>query len=84
MSYKRARERNRRLYKLYQSTKHCCGIGAWYNEKKARYIKCSCHDKEFKTKCRRITRKRIKRIHPDNIPQQASYRKMFDYWWIVC
>lgn len=40
MGYRRAKERNRRLKKLYDETKNGYGAGAYYNEKKKRYIKC--------------------------------------------
>lgn len=83
MSYQRARERNRRLRKLYDATKNGYGNGAWYDEEKSRYIRYSCHDKDLKDLCRRTTRRRLKRLDPDAMPQRGSYKKVFDYWWIL-
>lgn len=81
MSYKRARERNRRLRKLYDATKHGYGAGAWFDTDKGRYIKYSCHDKRLKTQCRRATRRRLKNRHFDENLQRGAHKKVFDYWW---
>lgn len=48
MSYHRSQERNRRLKKLYNETKNSYGAGAWYDEKKGRYIKYSCGGRKYK------------------------------------
>jgi hypothetical protein len=80
MSYKAARERNRRLKKLGKKTENSYGAGAWYNEKKGRYIKYSCHRKSLKEQCRRTTRRRMKNMD-DLIARGGYYKKIFDYWW---
>ena len=81
MSYQRARERNRRLRKLYDATKNGYGAGAWYDESKGRYIRYSCHDKDLKAQCRKATRRRLKCRHQDEKLQRGTYKKVFDYWW---
>ena len=81
MSYQRARERNRRLKKLYDKTKNGYGAGAWYDEKKERYIRYFCHDKDLKKQCRRTTRRRLKQRHCGERLNRGAYKKVFDYWW---
>ena len=81
MSYKRARERNRRLKKLYDKTKNSYGAGAWYDEEKERYIRYFCHDKDLKKTCRRTTRRRLKQQHLGANLNRGAYKKVFDYWW---
>ena len=83
MSYKRARERNRRLRKVYDATKNGYGAGVWYDETKERYIRYTCHDKYLKTKCRRATRRRLKNRHFDENLARGDYKKVFDYWWTL-
>lgn len=39
MGYKQSKERNRRLKKLYESTKQSCGAGVYFDNDKKRYIK---------------------------------------------
>ena len=81
MSHKRKKEDNRRLHKLYDKTKYAYGAGAWYDEKKDRFIKYSCHDKWTRTHCRRITRRKLNRTFDQY--QYNSYRKIYDYWWNI-
>ena len=80
MSHKAARERNRRLKKLNKETEHSYGAGAWFNEKKGRYIRYSCHNKALKKQCRRATRRRMKNMK-DTAPRGGFYKRVFDYWW---
>lgn len=79
MSHKRKLEDKRRIKKLYEKTKCAYGAGAWFDERKGRYIKYSCHNKWLKTHCRRMVRRRMKNI---GMAQKGNgYRKLFDYWW---
>ncbi len=82
MSYQRAQERNRRLRKLYDATKNGYGAGAGYDEKRSRYYRYSCHDKDLKALCRRTTRRRLKRMEYETLPRGA-HKKVFDYWWVL-
>lgn len=80
MSYKRARERNRRLRKLYEETKNSYGAGAGI--KGTRLYRYSCHDKDLKKICRRSVRRRIKQINTEtSLREKGGYKKLFDYWW---
>lgn len=81
MSHRRKKEDNRRLRKLYDKTKNAYGAGAWYDEKKDRFIKYSCHNKWTRTHCRRITRRKLNKCFDQY--QYNDYRKIYDYWWEV-
>lgn len=80
MGYRRAKERNRRLKKLYNETKNGFGVGAYYNEKKKRYIKYSpSNTPGYAKSLRRISNRRVRK---GDIPLKgSSYKKMYDYWW---
>lgn len=80
MGYRRAKERNRRLKKLYDETKNGYGAGAYYNEKKKRYIKCPSSNTPGYTKSlRKISNRRVRK---SDIPLKGcSYKKLYDYWW---
>lgn len=80
MSYSRSRETRRRLKRLYDETKHTYGAGAYYDDDKNRYVRYSCNDKNAKIICKRITRRRMAKL--DNTTR-GSYRKLYDYWWII-
>lgn len=79
MSYRRSRERNRRLKKLYEETKHSYGAGAWYDEDKNRFIKYSCGGKKYKKYLKKLSSKKARRYKGDM--QNCEYKKTFDYWW---
>lgn len=80
MSYQRSRENKRRLRKLYEETKYSYGAGAYYCDKKHRYVKYSCHCKSIKLVCRRTTRRRM--VNQDSL-SRGGYRKLYDYWWTI-
>lgn len=77
MSYKRSRDRNRRLSKLYNKTKYKY-FGAYYDEDKNRYIKCErtslskWHKKQSNRRLRRN-----KNLNYKN----GQYKKIYDFWW---
>ena len=79
--YFRSKERDRRLKKLYDATKSGYGAGAWYNEEKKRYIRCSNSNTTGYTKwLRRLSNRRIRRMK-DVTLNNGQYKKVFDYWW---
>jgi len=80
MSHKRKKEDNRRLKKLYDETKNWYGAGAYYNEKKNRYIKYSCHNTWLKSHCQKMIRRKLKNDFSTGI-SKGGYKKFFDYWW---
>lgn len=79
MSYRRSRERNRRLKKLYDETKYSCYAGAWYNERKKRYIKYSAGSKEIKKYLKKLSSRKARRYKGEM--QNCDYKRTFDYWW---
>ena len=82
MSHRRKSEDKRRLKRLYEKTKNSYGAGAWYSDKKNRFIRYSCHNAWLKRYCSKITRTRMKNIL-ENSNSKAEYKKIFDYWWIL-
>ena len=81
MSYHRKQEEKRRLKKTYNQTKHAYGCGVYYDERKNRFIRHSCHNKWTKTHCRRMTRRRLNRQF--NCYSGCLYKKFYDYWWKI-
>lgn len=80
MSYHRAKERNRRLKKLYNETKNTYRAGAYYNEDKKRYIKYRPSNTPGHAKyLRKMSNRRVRRNVA--IPKGSTYKKLFDYWW---
>lgn len=78
MSYKRKQKEKQKLEKLYKNTKNSYGAGAWYDERKGRYIRYSCHNEWLKTHSRRITRRKMK--NETGRYSNCSYKKFYDYW----
>lgn len=85
MLHNSARERKRRLKKLYSETEHRYGCGVWYDSEKKRYIRYSLNNKWAKLHCRRCTRRRMNRIIIDNVPygKGNTYKKYYDYQWTI-
>lgn len=84
MGYHGSKERNRRLKKTYDETKHYYGSGVYYDDKKKRYIRYYPSSKTGYTKyLRRISNKRVRRMDYDDVLKYGQYRKMFDYWWTL-
>lgn len=87
MSYRRCKERDKRLKKLFKKTEHSYGAGVWYNEDKNRYIRYSCHNKWLKHHCRKTIRTRMKQEQRESDSIQLiggknnTYKKYYDYWW---
>ena len=81
MSHKRSTEDKRRLKRLYDETKNSYGAGAYFNERKNRYIRYSCHNEWFKTYSRKIVRRKLK--NNEDLIHGNSYKKIFDYWWTI-
>ena len=83
MSYKRKREDNRRLKRLYEKTNNASsGAGAWYSHKKKRYIKSVPSTTSGYTKfLRRISNKKYRKHN--EIHNFSTYKKLFDYWWTL-
>ena len=82
MGYKRNKQEHRRLKKLYEKTKHSYGAGAWYDDDKERYIRYSPSNTPGYTKYLRLMSNRKVR-HSKELLNYGSYKKAYDYWWIL-
>lgn len=81
MLYKSSQERAKRLKKLELETKNNSYAGAYYNKRKNRLEKYSCHSKWLKSRSRKETRRRTK-LAGENIATKGNeHKKRFDYWW---
>jgi hypothetical protein len=82
MGYKQARNRRRRLERLYVQTKYSCGSGAWYDEDKDRYVKFTASSTPGYAKLlRHYSNKKVRRAK--DIGAHADYRKCYDYRWVL-
>lgn len=80
MSYRRSKERDRRLKKLYWQTRTNGDRGAYYDIQKGRYIRFSCSDSPSLAKSLRRQSSKKARTTRD-YANHAGYRRVFDYWW---
>ena len=81
MSYRRSKERNKRLKRLYEQTKHSYGSGAWYDDRKDRYIRYYPTNRTGYTKyLRRLSNRRVRRMKEFAL-NGSQYKKIYDYWW---
>lgn len=80
MAYARSKEDQRRIRKLYNETRNRWTAGAWYDERKHRYVRFySCRTPGYTKWLRRQSNKRLRRS--PNIYKGKQYKKLFDYWW---
>ena len=79
MNYHSNRERNRKLKKLYEETKHSYGSGAWFDEDKGRYIKYTCGGRKYKKYLKKLSSKKARKYKGEM--QNCDYKRTFDYWW---
>lgn len=80
MSHKRKREDNRRLKKLYEDTKNSYGAGAYYDDRKKRYVRVYVRRSHTKKDYKRYSNKRL-RQNRSVVLRGNKYRRVFDYWW---
>ena len=80
MSYRRSAERNRRLKQLYDKSWRHYPPGAWFDERKGRYVRCyrPPHSKRLKNQCNR----RVRRAKAEDV-QNGRYKKVSDFWWTL-
>lgn len=82
MGYNRSIDDKRRLIKLYNKTKYSFGSGAYYNEKKKRFVRIYPSNTSGFTKyLRRISNRRVRRSK--ELLNRCQYRKVYDYWWTL-
>lgn len=80
MSYRRKQEDKRRIAKLHDATKHCYGSGAWYSERKGRFVQfwLSRHSPSvrfYKTCGNKAVRK------SEDLLQNGKYRRIYELKW---
>lgn len=84
MSHRRKVKDNQKLKKLYDElhgTKYAYKNGAYFDERKNRIVKYTCHNEWFKTHSRRIVRRKLN--NSDVLLNGNEYKKMYDYWWTI-
>lgn len=79
MSYRRKLETNKRLKKLYYSTRNKVSGGVYYDREKGRYIRYYLYKKgNLKRTCKRLSNKRVRKS--SYIKNGARYKRVYDYW----
>lgn len=83
MSYRRSCQEKLKLKRLYNETKNGYRSGAFYNERKQRIVRFNATNTPgYRKYLRRLSNKRLR--HYKNLPlNHSSYKKLFDYWWIL-
>jgi hypothetical protein len=82
MAYKQARNRRKRLIKTYEETKHGYGSGVWYDEDRGFYYKYTASNTPgYAKQLRRIGNKKVRKAA--DIGMHGSYRKTYDYKWVL-
>lgn len=82
MAYKQAKARHKRLLKTYEATKHSYGSGVWYNETKGFYHKYTASNTPGYTKTlKRLSNKKVRQSK--DIGNHNSYRRKYDYYWVL-
>lgn len=79
MSYSKSEKNKKKLKKLAQETYNTCPTGAFYSEKKKRYVRYYRGNNWLKVHCRRMTRRKLK--NTTVIYDKSQYKKLYDYWW---
>ena len=80
MSHKRKTEEKRRLRRLYDETKNSYGAGAYFDERKNRYVRYSVSGRGGRAKyLRMVGNRKVRRAKKTS--DHGGYRKVFDYWW---
>lgn len=82
MSYLRNRETQRRLKKLDEGPGKSYFCGVYFDETSGRYKRYYLNDREFK----KVAHKKVRRLfnkYLDNTSSKSTYKKIFDYWWII-
>lgn len=82
MAYKQAQNRKKRLMRTYNQTKHSTRGGVWFDEDTGRYIKYAASNTPGYSKTlRRVSNRKLR--HSDITYRNSTYKKVYDYWWIL-
>lgn len=76
MSFFRKKEEKRRLRNLYYETKGRYGPGAFWSDRKERFMRWYGNGKELRTIANRKVRRRKNELY-----NKGLYKKIYDYWW---
>ena len=80
MSYRRVAEDRRRLIRLAGETESRWGCGAYFCDRKGRYIRYYRSNANGASQYhRRQSNRRVRR--KGDIYQRGQYRRVYDYWW---
>lgn len=82
MAYKQAKARHEKLVKTYNETRHSYGSGVGFDESRNFYYKYTASNTPGYTKeLKRISNKKVRRA--TDIGSHNSYRRKYDYYWIL-
>ena len=82
MAYEQARNRHKKLVKTFEATKNNCGSGVWYDEDRGFYKKYTASNTPGYAKLlRRMSNKKVRQS--DEVGNHGSYRKSYDYKWVL-
>lgn len=81
MSHRRKAMERRKLKKLHDETWNSVFAGAYWNDRKQRYVRFyTCRTPGYTKYLRRLSNRRVR--HSLDVPMRGSgYRKHYDYWW---
>lgn len=81
-SHFRKIEDNRRLKKLCEETRGRQKAGAWFNDRKGRYIQYSHSDNSDSMKlCKRWSNRKVRRAK--EALSRGLYKRLLDMWWML-
>ena len=79
MSYRRSRNEQRKLKKVYEETKNRYGPGVWYDSAKKRYKRITFSKSGYTKFLRRMANKKVRKRK--ECCNGAQYKREFDYKW---
>ena len=80
MSYQRSVDEKRRLRKLYYTTKHAFGSGAYYCDRKGRIVRYYASRANGAGQfLRKVSNKKVRQRM--EALRGSQYRRVYDYWW---
>lgn len=86
MSWKRSKERKKKLIKLYNKTKHKYGKGVWYDEDTDRYYKYSCNNGKKSNRVvyyKNCSNRLIRRRKLSDSVSRTTLKKEYDVKWKI-
>ena len=78
MGYFGCKERNKRLKRIYNNTKHSYASGVWFDDDKNRFIRYYRGKRSKYLK--KLSNRKFRHMKNESL-QNSQYKKVFDYWW---